>query len=113
MRDMGYKVAAIRHPMPYGDLARQRVQRFADAQDLDHHDVTIEERDFLLKEIGEAPDSFRKTLRAKIVERAGLLHAAVGERSLPAPIALLAPDVSIAPASKICGIKAIGTSEVA
>ena len=29
LRDMGYKVAAIRHPMPYGDLVKQEVQRFA------------------------------------------------------------------------------------
>ena len=30
LRDMGYQVAAIRHPMPYGDLVKQAVQRFAD-----------------------------------------------------------------------------------
>jgi glucosamine--fructose-6-phosphate aminotransferase (isomerizing) len=42
---------------------------------------------FLLKEIGEAPRSFRKTLRAKIVERDGLLRAMVGERALPSTIA--------------------------
>jgi len=42
---------------------------------------------FLLKEIGEAPESFRKTLRGKIVERDGLLHAAVGTRALPVDIA--------------------------
>jgi len=45
LRDMGYKVAAIRHPMPYGDLARQAVQRFGDLSDLDKHDCTIEERE--------------------------------------------------------------------
>jgi len=45
LRDMGYKVAAIRHPMPYGDLAKQAVQRFADLGDLDLHDCTIEERE--------------------------------------------------------------------
>ncbi len=42
---------------------------------------------FLLKEISEAPESFRKTLRGKIIERDGLLHAFVGERSLPLFIA--------------------------
>jgi glutamine---fructose-6-phosphate transaminase (isomerizing) len=42
---------------------------------------------FLLKEIGEAPRSFRKTLRGKIVERDGLLRADIGERSLPASVA--------------------------
>ncbi|MFH1447019.1 MAG: GTPase, partial [Chloroflexota bacterium] len=45
LRDMGYKVAAIRHPMPYGDLVKQRVQRFADYSDLDKHECTIEERE--------------------------------------------------------------------
>ncbi len=45
LRDMGYKVAAIRHPMPYGDLVKQRVQRFANYSDLDKHECTIEERE--------------------------------------------------------------------
>ncbi|OQY45753.1 MAG: GTPase [Anaerolineaceae bacterium 4572_78] len=37
------KIAVIRHPMPYGDLVAQRVQRFASLQDLKDHDCTIEE----------------------------------------------------------------------
>jgi len=41
----GRKVAAIRHPMPYGDLVKQKVQRFADYADLDKHECTIEERE--------------------------------------------------------------------
>ncbi|MGF1504356.1 MAG: GTPase [Chloroflexi bacterium] len=45
LRDMGYQVAVIRHPMPYGDLAKQAVQRFADYDDLDRHKTTIEERE--------------------------------------------------------------------
>ena len=45
LMDAGKKVVAIRHPMPYGDLVRQRVQRFATLQDLDLHDCTIEERE--------------------------------------------------------------------
>jgi predicted GTPase len=45
MRDMGFKVAAIRHPMPYGDLVKQAVQRFANYSDLDKHECTIEERE--------------------------------------------------------------------
>jgi len=45
LREMGYRVAAIRHPMPYGDLAKQAVQRFANYDDLDRYDVTIEERE--------------------------------------------------------------------
>jgi predicted GTPase len=45
LREMGYKVAAIRHPMPYGNLIRQEVQRFADYDDLDEQETTIEERE--------------------------------------------------------------------
>nr|BAL53200.1 hypothetical conserved protein [uncultured Chloroflexota bacterium] len=45
LREMGYRVAAIRHPMPYGNLMRQEVQRFADFDDLDEHECTIEERE--------------------------------------------------------------------
>ena len=45
MIDLGYKVAAIRHPMPYGDLVKQKVQRFAAYTDLDKHECTIEERE--------------------------------------------------------------------
>ena len=45
LRDMGYKVAAIRHPMPYGDLVKQKVQRFATYADLEKHECTIEERE--------------------------------------------------------------------
>ena len=45
LRDMGYRIAAIRHPMPYGDLVAQAVQRFADYEDLDKYDCTIEERE--------------------------------------------------------------------
>jgi len=39
----GKKVVAIRHPMPYGNLVKQRVQRFAELSDLEKHDCTIEE----------------------------------------------------------------------
>jgi predicted GTPase len=45
LRDLGYKVAAIRHPMPYGDLSKQAVQRFATYKDLEKNECTIEERE--------------------------------------------------------------------
>jgi predicted GTPase len=45
LKALGYKVAAVRHPMPYGDLVKQAVQRFATYQDLDDHECTIEERE--------------------------------------------------------------------
>lgn len=45
LKGMGKAVVAIRHPMPYGDLAAQACQRFATYADLDHHKCTIEERE--------------------------------------------------------------------
>ncbi len=43
LKDAGKKVVAIRHPMPYGDLVKQKVQRFETYEDLALHDCTIEE----------------------------------------------------------------------
>ncbi len=44
--ELGYKrVVAIRHPMPYGNLAAQAVQRFASYEDMERHECTIEERE--------------------------------------------------------------------
>nr|HID12792.1 GTPase [Anaerolineae bacterium] len=45
LQRMGKKVVVVRHPMPYGDLATQIVQRFATYEDLDRHKCTIEERE--------------------------------------------------------------------
>ncbi|OGO14724.1 MAG: GTPase, partial [Chloroflexi bacterium RBG_13_68_17] len=45
LRGLGYRVAAVRHPMPYGDLVRQAVQRFASYDDLEKNNCTIEERE--------------------------------------------------------------------
>jgi predicted GTPase len=45
LKEKGRRVVAIRHPMPYGDLVKQRVQRFATYDDLDKHKCTIEERE--------------------------------------------------------------------
>ena len=45
LRDKGKRVVVIRHPMPYGDLVAQRVQRFASYEDLDRHRCSIEERE--------------------------------------------------------------------
>ncbi len=45
LKRLGKKVVAIRHPMPYGDLARQACQRFANYGDLDKQECTIEERE--------------------------------------------------------------------
>src|ERR1041384_6829620 len=45
LRESGKRVAVLRHPMPYGDLAEQAVQRFERYEDLDAADATIEERE--------------------------------------------------------------------
>jgi predicted GTPase len=45
LREQGRRVAVLRHPMPYGDLERQAVQRFARMSDLDRNECTIEERE--------------------------------------------------------------------
>ncbi len=45
LKDAGKRVAAVRHPMPYGNLEAQRVQRYAELADLDRYECTIEERE--------------------------------------------------------------------
>ena len=45
LKKMGKKVAAVRHPMPYGNLVAQAVQRFATLDDMDEYECTIEERE--------------------------------------------------------------------
>ena len=45
LKAMGKRVVAVRHPMPYGDLTKQIVQRFASYDDLDKYETTIEERE--------------------------------------------------------------------
>ncbi|MGH7682427.1 MAG: GTPase, partial [Candidatus Eiseniibacteriota bacterium] len=45
LKAMGKRVVVIRHPMPYGELSRQGVQRFATYADLERHHCTIEERE--------------------------------------------------------------------
>ena len=45
LKEAGKRVTAVRHPMPYGDLAAQAVQRYAELEDLDRYQCTIEERE--------------------------------------------------------------------
>jgi predicted GTPase len=45
LRERGLRPVVVRHPMPYGDLAQQAVQRFATLEDCDRHECTIEERE--------------------------------------------------------------------
>ncbi len=76
LKEKGRRVVVIRHPMPYGDLAKQRLQRFATYDDLDRHECTIEER-----------EEYEPHLRNGIIVYAGvdyaeILHAAEKEANI-------------------------------
>jgi predicted GTPase len=66
--DRGLRVALIRHPMPYGDLERMRVQRFASLADIDASDPTIEER-----------EEYEEPVRLGMLMFAGVDYAAILE----------------------------------
>jgi predicted GTPase len=70
LRERGRRVAVLRHPMPYGDLERQRVQRFATRADLDAAGCTAEER-----------EEYEPHLAAGHVVFAGVDYAAIVERA--------------------------------
>jgi predicted GTPase len=66
----GLRVVAVRHPMPYGDLAAQKVQRFADLGDLDAAGVTVEER-----------EEYEAHIRAGTIVYAGVDYGAILEQA--------------------------------
>jgi len=66
LKAKGRRVAAIRHPMPYGDLALQKVQRFATYDDLAKHECTIEER-----------EEYEPHIKAGIIVYAGVDYEAI------------------------------------
>lgn len=70
LNELGSRTVVVRHPMPYGDLARQAVQRFADYEDLDRHDCTIEER-----------EEYEPHLRNGVIVYAGIDYAAILEQA--------------------------------
>jgi len=70
MRAQGLRVVAVRHPMPYGDLTMQAVQRFASRADIDAADCTIEER-----------EEYEPHVRAGTVIYAGVNYAAILARA--------------------------------
>src|SRR4249919_1450685 len=70
LRDDGKRVAVLRHPMPYGDLTKQVVQRFAEYADLDAADCTIEEREEYEPHIAEGNLVFAGIDYAAILSRA-------------------------------------------
>jgi predicted GTPase len=70
LRDKGYNVVVIRHPMPYGDLVEQMVQRFEDYDDLDRYNCTIEEREDYEPHIDRGAIVFSGVDYEKILEEA-------------------------------------------
>ncbi len=70
LRSAGKSVAVLRHPMPYGDLTKQAVQRFARYEDLDAADATIEEREEYEPHIAEGNLVFAGVDYGAILERA-------------------------------------------
>ena len=70
LRSAGKRVAVLRHPMPYGDLTKQAVQRFERYEDLDAADATIEEREEYEPHIAEGNIVFAGIDYAAILERA-------------------------------------------
>ncbi len=73
LQALGKRVVAVRHPMPYGDLVKQAVQRFATYADLDEHECTIEEREEY------EPHIDRGVVVYAGVDYAAILHAAEQE----------------------------------
>lgn len=71
LRADGKRVAVLRHPMPYGDLTRQAVQRFARYEDLDAADCTIEEREEYEPHLSEGNLVFAGIDYAAILDAAG------------------------------------------
>jgi len=70
LRESGKRVAVLRHPMPYGDLTKQAVQRFARYEDLDAADCTIEEREEYEPHLAEGNLVFAGIDYAAILEAA-------------------------------------------
>ena len=70
LKALGLKVIAIRHPMPYGDLVKQAVQRFATIEDLKKHECTIEEMEEY------EPHVVRKTIIYSGIDYEAILRSA-------------------------------------
>jgi predicted GTPase len=95
LREAGRRVVVVRHPMPYGDLAEQAVQRFATSEDLDRAHCTIEEREEYEPHIAEgvvvfAGVDYERILRAAEKEADVVLWDG-GNNDLP----FYAPDLHL------------------
>jgi len=95
LRGRGIAVVVVRHPMPYGDLARQRCQRFATSADLERHECTIEEREEYEPHIARGTVVYAGVDYAEILSRAekeaGVVLWDGGNNDLP----FYRPDVDI------------------
>jgi predicted GTPase len=95
LRGDGKKVAVLRHPMPYGDLVKQAVQRFERYEDLDAADATIEEREEYEPHIAEGNIVFAgidyAAILAQAEEEADVLVWDGGNNDTP----FLTPDLHI------------------
>src|SRR5574340_653685 len=70
LKAMGKRVVVVRHPMPYGDLAQQAVQRFAEYEDLERNKTTIEEREEYEPHLSRGTIVYAGVDYGKILERA-------------------------------------------
>ena len=70
LKEGGKRVVAVRHPMPYGNLEAQRVQRYATLEDLDRYDTTIEEREEYEPHIGAGTVVYAGVDYGEILEQA-------------------------------------------
>jgi predicted GTPase len=95
LREAGLRVAVLRHPMPYGDIARQAVQRFERYEDLDAADCTIEEREEYEPHLAEGNLVFAGVDYGAILQKAEQEADVIvwdgGNNDMP----FIAPDVHI------------------
>jgi predicted GTPase len=95
LREDGKRVAVLRHPMPYGDLTKQVVQRFERYEDLDEQDCTIEEREEYEPHIAEGNLVFAgidyEAILRRAEEEADVILWDGGNNDTP----FIAPDVHI------------------
>jgi predicted GTPase len=95
LKDAGKRVVAVRHPMPYGNLEAQRVQRYATLEDLERYDTTVEEREEYEPHIASGTVIYAGVDYGDVLERAqaecDVLVWDGGNNDLP----FYAPDVHV------------------
>lgn len=95
LKDMDKRVVVVRHPMPYGDLARQKLQRFATYEDLAKHNCTIEEMEEYFPHIDRGTVVYAgvdyKTILIEAEKEADIIVWDGGNNDMP----FLLPDILI------------------